>query len=142
MNTPTSAQPQTPQTPSRTSLSATCPDYNEARKHLQVAMQKSPFAWVEAIPMPQDVVVWPARPNDTAYAIHSAQNERDVPPFAIEVYEQGALSRYETDRQKITELAQMPELDRQSILRALDAHVEIRQNPTHNAMRQGASLRA
>jgi hypothetical protein len=107
----------------RPTFQSFCADYYEARRALKSVISK-PFAWVEAVEVPAGIEPSPTRADGVAYTVHSAQSARDVPAFAIEVYESGTLSRYEAERSKIAELAKMNEVDRQTSMRAQIARVE------------------
>jgi hypothetical protein len=111
-------------TANRPTFQSFCADYYEARRALKSVISK-PFAWVEAVEVPVGAPASPTRADGVAYTVHSAQSARDVPAFAIEVYEGGALSRYEAERSKIAELAKMNEADRQAAMRAQNARVEV-----------------
>ncbi len=111
-------------TANRHTFQSFCSDYYEARRALKAAIKK-PFAWVEAVEIPPGAPESPTRADGVSYAVHSAQSMRDVPAFAIEVYEAGSLSRYEVDRNKIAELSKMSEIDRQTAMRAQNARVEV-----------------
>ncbi len=102
----------------RLSQKHVCADYNETRLKMQAMLKINAFVWIEAVEMPQGAAVWRARSDSIAYAIHTSSKEADVPPFAIEVYERGSLSRYETERSRIHELSMMPETDRRSVIQA------------------------
>ena len=105
----------------RKSFRATCPDYNQAKSCVKRCTFAAPYVWLEAQTLSADMKVWPARPDDIAYGVHASSDARDIPAFAIEVYEHGALARYETEHQKILDYAKMNESDRVQLIRSQSA---------------------
>jgi hypothetical protein len=111
LNAPTSGAPAV-----RASLRTVCANHMQARAFIKGEADK-PFTWVEAVPSidPGSVI---------GYAVHTGQID-DVPPFAIEVYEFGALRSYEIEKDNIVAWSTMSEQDRQVSLRALQAQATL-----------------
>ena len=115
---PQAKAPVTSAVAERASLRAHCSFYSEAKSQIGRALAEHPHVWIEAHPSRPDPGLRLAQPDPISYAVHASAKGADVPPFAIEVYEQGALARYEVNRQRIQELAAMTESERQTVIRA------------------------
>lgn len=102
----------------RTTQQASCLDYNRARQVLSRACVNHEFVWLEAQPRPLATTSRPFVTSGFAYDVHASVDGIDVPDFAIEVYEKGALCRYEVERQKIIDFAAMNENERIVRIRA------------------------
>lgn len=92
----------------RSTRKAQSDNYFEARKAMQQKLAAAPFSWLE--------VVEGKIADSVEYVIHASTKEASVPPFAVEVYTEGRLQSYETDRAKLLEKSVMPEEMRQRIV--------------------------
>ena len=101
------------------------PTFIKQTEHYNVTRQlvrehaATPWVWVEPV----------AAGGKTHYAVHGANHEQDVPPFAIEVYQEGRLQRYEASNAAVLELASLPETARVSAVRAQMAISQVAERP-------------
>lgn len=113
----------------RVSLQGHCALYAQAKAQARQLMGPHAHVWLEAHPPAQAAQARSSHADSISYAVHASQKASDVPPFAIEVYEHGALAQYEVNRQRIQELALMSETERQTVITASKLRAQFMDTP-------------